>query len=876
MIKKLFLLFTFSFSAFISKAHNFSIKEGFTTELVTNNIVNPTTMDIASDGRIFISEKSGKIKIIENGILLPNLFLNLAVDEYGELGLSGFILDKEFDKNGHIYVYYNVVGKNHNRLSRFTANGNAVIPNSEEILLDFETLGGTTHNGGAMRWALDTTLIISIGDGLRSSIVQNMDNFFGKVLRLNRDGSIPTDNPFYNSHTGKARYIYALGLRNPFTFDIHPITGKILANDVGDTRFEEINEITPGANYGWPNIEGMRTNQTEPLNYKDPLYAYEHKNGNCAIVGAAFYVPEISKFPPNWKDQYIFGDYCTGNIFRLNPETGIVEDTLIYGGHSISNLFVSKDGYLYYLVFNELSSEIWRVEYLGSGAPFFTQQPKTEMAVVGENITLNVEALGKAEISYQWYKNNSPIQNETNNNLILNSVVLADSGNTIFCVATNSFDSDTSNIVTLLITQNQRPKINFISPLMGSKFNYGDSLRFEGNAIDPEDGALANTQLEWKVDFHHDEHTHPGLTATTGISKGAVFLPRLGETSTNVWYRVYLKATDSKGLSNSAYIDVHPTIGQMEVKSSPVGLPIGLDGSFTNTNYNFDIVLGNERVLTAKPLTNRNDSLFQFKNWSDGSTENNLTFRGGEITSITANYEYIDKYISGKGDGLRMNFYENTSFQEPSILTRVDPIINYQLDFNSFGYGLKSDFISVRWSGEILAPVTGEYKFSFDFDDRLAFVLDGDTIFKQNWAGTGNTRVVNLVAGERYKMEILFVELEWGMHVKFYWEHPYQQKELVPKEFLYSDIPVNTSNLKLNNIKIFPNPSKSFVNIIPNDSSPFEIFVYNTNGKLVYLEKFPENTSIVRINTEGFTDGIYYIQSVSKNNKLFGKFLKIK
>lgn len=876
MIKKLLFLFIFSLLAFISKAHNFSIKDGFTAELVTNNVINPTAIDIASDGRIFISEKSGKIKIIENGILLPNLFLNLAVDEYGERGLSGFILDKEFDKNGHIYVYYNVVGKNHNRLSRFTANGNTVIPNSEEILLDFELLGGTTHNGGAMRWALDTTLIISIGDGLRASSVQNMDSFFGKVLRLNRDGSIPIDNPFYNSHNGKARYIYALGLRNPFTFDIHPITGKILANDVGDTRFEEINEITPGSNYGWPNIEGMRTNQTEPINYKDPLFAYEHKNGNCAIVGAAFYAPEISKFPTEWKDKYIFGDFCTGNIFRLNPATGIVEDTLIYGGHSISNLYVSKDGYLYYLVFGDQSSEIWRVEYAGSGAPFIIQQPKTEMAVVGENITLNVEAVGKTEISYQWFKNNSPIQNEISNSLILNSVVLADSGSTIFCVAMNSFDLDTSNIIVLKITQNQRPQINFVSPLIGSKFNYGDSLRFEGNAIDPEDGALANNHLEWKIDFHHDEHTHPGLNATTGISKGAMFLPRLGETSTNVWYRVYLKATDSKGLSNSAYIDVYPNIGQMEVKSYPIGLPIGLDGNFINTNYDFDIVLGNERVLTAKPLTNRNDSLFKFKNWSDGSTENNLTFRGGEITSITANYEYIDKYISGEGDGLLMNFYENISFQEPSILTRVDPVINYQLDFNSFGYGLKSDFISVRWTGEILAPVTGEYQFSFDFDDRLAFLLDGDTIFKQTWAGSGNARVVNLIAGERYKIELLFVELEWGMHVKFFWEHPYQQKQLVPQEFLYSEIPVFTTNFKKKHINIYPNPSKSFVNINTNTSSPFEIQIYNTSGQLIYSGKYPENTHIVEINTEGYSDGLYFVHITSENKKVFGKFLKIK
>lgn len=876
MIKKLLLLFLLSINIITVKGHHFSIKEGFVSELVSDKLVNPTAMDIAPDGRIFISEKSGKIKIIENGEILPNLFLNLEVDEFGERGLSGFILDKEFDKTGYIYVYYNVLGENRNRLSRFKANGNSVIPNSETIFIEFDKLSGTTHNGGAMRWALDTTLIIAIGDGLKASVVQNMDNLFGKVLRLNRDGSIPEDNPFYNTHTGNSRYIYALGLRNPFTFDIHPTTGKILANDVGDTNFEEINEIIPGANYGWPNIEGLRTNQTKPSNYKDPLFTYPHNNGYCAIVGAAFYAPEESKFPEDWKNQYIFGDYCKGTIHRLNPETGIVEDTLIYGGHNISNLFVSKDGYLYYLVFGYGPSEIWRIKYIGDGAPFFTKHPVMQTAVVGENVILSAEASGHETITYQWYKNNTPIQNEIANDLTLNSVVLADSGSIIYCVASNNIAKDTSNFVVLKVTQNRRPIINIISPILGSKYNYGDSLFFEGNAVDPEDGNLENAQLEWKIDFHHNDHTHPGLNATSGMNKGAIYLPRLGETSTNVWYRVHLKATDSKGLTNNSFVDVYPNIGNMQVKTIPSGLPIALDGNFINTNYDFDIVLGNERVLTAKSLTNRNDSLFEFKNWSNASTDNNLTFRGGEISSIIANYEYIDKYVAGDGDGLTLNLFENINFKEPSIFSRIDPNVNYQLDFNSFEPGLPTDSISVRWSGELLAPVSGEYKFSFDFDDRLAFLLDKDTIFKQNWGGTGQSRTINLVAGEKYKIELLFVELQWTMHVKFYWEHPYQEKELVPQEFLYSDEPVSSIKIKKDIMSIFPNPCNNMVNISPNITEAFKVYILNTNGQLVHFQNCQENTSYVRINTDTFKEGLYLVQILSENYNSFGKFLKIK
>ena len=167
MNTKLLTLFTiFILHVSSSYGHNFSIKEGYAAELITGDLINPTAIQIAPDGRIFISEKSGTIRIMENGVLLQTPFLDLDVDEYGERGLSGFLLDKDFDNTGHVFVYYNVIGQNHNRLSRFTSNGNTVIPGSEKILLDLDPLNGTTHNSGAMRWALDTTLLVSVGDGL--------------------------------------------------------------------------------------------------------------------------------------------------------------------------------------------------------------------------------------------------------------------------------------------------------------------------------------------------------------------------------------------------------------------------------------------------------------------------------------------------------------------------------------------------------------------------------------------------------------------------------------------------------------------------------------------------------------------------------------
>src|SRR5437867_3801615 len=111
-----------------------------------------------------------------------------------------------------------------------------------------------------------------------------LKNLLGKMLRINADGTIPTDNPFFNSTTGNNRAIWALGLRNPFTFAFQPVTGRMFINDVGQNVWEEIDDGIAGANYGWPTTEGPTTDPR----FKTPLYAYQHTGGACAITGGAF------------------------------------------------------------------------------------------------------------------------------------------------------------------------------------------------------------------------------------------------------------------------------------------------------------------------------------------------------------------------------------------------------------------------------------------------------------------------------------------------------------------------------------------------------------------------------------------------------------
>src|SRR5215212_2499473 len=157
-----------------------------------------TAMGFAPDGRLFICEQNGNLLVVKNGALLTKPFLTLPLDTTGERGLLGIAFDPNFATTKFIYVYYTAKTPTiHNRVSRFTANGDVAVPGSEFVLIDLTTLGtSSSHNGGAIHFGNDGKLYIAVGDNRTSDNAQSFGNVFGKVLRINKDGSIPADNPF--------------------------------------------------------------------------------------------------------------------------------------------------------------------------------------------------------------------------------------------------------------------------------------------------------------------------------------------------------------------------------------------------------------------------------------------------------------------------------------------------------------------------------------------------------------------------------------------------------------------------------------------------------------------------------------------------------
>jgi hypothetical protein len=203
-----------------------TLPTGFSRIRVVSGINNPTAMAFSPDGRIFVTEQAGKLRVIKANVLLETPALALSVSSTGERGLTGIILDPDFINNRYIYLYYCLPNGSNNRISRFTITGDIVDPASEMVILNLDLLGSATiHNSGCMRF-YNGKLFVAVGENSVGANAQNLDKNLGKLLRINPDGTIPDGNPF-TSGSMQRRSIWAYGLRNPFTFDIQQTTGKI-------------------------------------------------------------------------------------------------------------------------------------------------------------------------------------------------------------------------------------------------------------------------------------------------------------------------------------------------------------------------------------------------------------------------------------------------------------------------------------------------------------------------------------------------------------------------------------------------------------------------------------------------------------------------
>jgi glucose/arabinose dehydrogenase len=218
-------------------------------EEVLTGLEAPWEVVFAPDGRTFITERPGAIRVVEGGELREEPYAALDVREIGEGGQLGLALDPDFEENGYLYAYYTTESESGdlvNRMVRLVEEGESAT--EDRVLLEVPAY--SIHNGGRVAFGPDGKLYATLGDAGEEGLAQEREVLAGKIVRLEPDGSVPEDNPFEGSP------VYTEGHRNPQGLAWHPASGDLYAPEHGPTGHDEVNRIRAGENYGWPEVAG--------------------------------------------------------------------------------------------------------------------------------------------------------------------------------------------------------------------------------------------------------------------------------------------------------------------------------------------------------------------------------------------------------------------------------------------------------------------------------------------------------------------------------------------------------------------------------------------------------------------------------------------
>lgn len=336
-----------------TNATTFPNPDAFTWNVIASGLERPVDLQADGSGRLFVVEKAGRIRLLQNGELMDTPFLSIEEpvnNISNEMGLLGLAFHPDFAQNGFFYVNYTGDGGD-TYISRFQASGDVADPNSESILLTIKQ-PFPNHNGGGLDFGPDGYLYIGVGDGGAAGDPfgngQSLNTLLGKILRIDVDSAqpyaIPADNPFGNE-------IWAYGLRNPWRISFDQVTGDLFIGDVGQGDWEEI-DILPanssgGQNFGWDIREGAHDYAGGgSAGLIDPIAEYSHSEGGCSVTGGYVYRGSM----PEWNGIYLYGDYCTGYVWGLmRAGTGWDSQFLYRTGAQITSFGQDESGEIYLL-----------------------------------------------------------------------------------------------------------------------------------------------------------------------------------------------------------------------------------------------------------------------------------------------------------------------------------------------------------------------------------------------------------------------------------------------------------------------------------------------------------------------------------------------
>ena len=332
-----------------TKTINFSVSQPPTGDLQLQSVLPgldfPVGMALAPDGRVFFNERlTGKIRIInQQWQLVATQFCQIAIATSGEQGLLGLALDPDFANNKFVYVYHTASSPLRNRVVRYTESSGTCT--QETIILDNLPVS-TNHNGGIIQFGPDGKLYVIIGDAENTANAQTVTSLAGKILRVNPDGSAPSDNPFFSNANVNAKLVFSLGHRNSYGFTFHPHTTHLWESENGPADNDEINRAVASGNYGWPTVKGIAGNPS----FRDPILAYTPTIAPTGIIA----IPENSStYPVAYRNNLLFVDFNGGKIRRVVLSgadlTQLGTSSIAYNGGNggLLSLMLGADGFVY-------------------------------------------------------------------------------------------------------------------------------------------------------------------------------------------------------------------------------------------------------------------------------------------------------------------------------------------------------------------------------------------------------------------------------------------------------------------------------------------------------------------------------------------------
>ena len=662
----------------------------------------PIALALTPDGRMLVATQPGQLKVYKNGTLLQTPALNISgrICSNSERGLLGVAVDPNFSANHYIYLYYthNKFGvcptgqptnPNNpvNRVSRFVMSGDAVDPASEKVLINNIPSPNGNHNSGDLHFGKDGYLYATVGDGNcdykgdsgcagANDASRDRNILLGKVLRITREGGIPSTNPYLG--TGSARCnvagrtdpgkdcqeTFAWGLRNPFRFAFDPNAAgtRFFINDVGQNAWEEIDRGAAGADYAWNLCEGNHDNPDRAGSvgctsspYTAPVHEYGHSDTGCASLTGGAFVPN-GAWPTSYDDSYLFGDYVCNKIFKLTPVSGggfsrtEFASGLGQGGPIAMAFGPHGSGEALYYTTYANGGEIRRIAPTGS----VNRSPSASVAADPTSgplpLAVGFDGSGSADpdmgdtLSYLWdFGDGSAAKTTT---APTTSHTYSVKGTHTATLVVRDDHGAVSDPATVRIDAgNEAPNPTIGSPSADLLFRVGQQITLSGSATDPEDGQLPASSFSWEVLRHHNgSHTHPYFSGTGDDLTFMAPPPEdISATGAGNHLEVRLTATDSAGLSETVVREVQPNRVNVSFGSNPGGLSVQANGEAFATPRTLVSWEGYKLSVNAPSPQTLSGTTYAFYSWSDGKARQHDIVTGAAPSTHTATFKACTK-----------------------------------------------------------------------------------------------------------------------------------------------------------------------------------------------------------------------------------------